>query len=471
MLYTPRPYQHLITCFELANPRCAVFAGMGMGKTVSTLTALDARHMAGEDHPALVLAPLRVARSVWPEEARKWQHLSHISVSPIVGHASQRAAALKREASVYTINYDNLPWLVDTLNGRWPFRTVVGDESPRLKSFRSRQGGKRAGALRDVMKREHTDHWINLTGTPTPNGLEDLWGQMAFIDGGQRLGRTFEAFKQRWFQAVPGGNGYQQIRPLPHAQAEIQDLLKDVCITLDPADWFDLDKPIENVIQIELPSAARQQYKQMERDFFTEIEGEGVEAFNSAAKSAKLLQISSGFIYHNLDGSEGPSDDRLPPWTPVHDAKLEALESVVVEAAGAPVLVAYHFKPDLARILARFKQARQIKTKKDEDDWNAGRIPIGVMHPASGGHGLNLQHGGNIICFYSHWWSLENRQQIIERIGPVRQMQAGYNRPVFIYDLVARGTLEEDVLERHRSKASVQDILMAAFKRWEDEQA
>lgn len=449
--FTARPYGHLITNHILGTERCAIWAGMGMGKTVSTLNAVEVLLMV-EDDPVLVVAPLRVARTTWPDEARKWEHLRGINVMPIVGSDAERRMALRQHAQVYTINYENLPWLVAFWGDRWPYRTVVLDESTKVKGFRLRQGTQRAQALGRVA---HTQirRIVELTGTPSPNGLLDLWGQAWFIDRGQRLGRTFSAFKQRWFQASHDGFGTD---PLPHAQKEIQELMRDVCLTVDAKDWFDLREPIVNNVYVDLPIKARKHYKEMEKAMFTEIETHQVEAFNAAARTIKCLQIANGAAYVGEGNTE---------WKDLHDAKLQALDSIVEEAAGAPVLVAYHFKSDLARLLQAFPKGRAL----DQDpqtirDWNAGRIPVLFAHPASAGHGLNLQDGGNILVFFGHWWNLEERLQITERIGPTRQKQAGHDRPVFIHNLIARDTVDEMVMARIETKREVQDLLLEAMK-------
>jgi len=452
MKFTPREYGALITNHVLETPRCGVWAGMGMGKTVSTLNAVDVIQMV-EPEPVLVVAPLRVARSTWPDEARKWTHLRHLSVMPIVGSEQERKMALRHDAAIYTVNYENLPWLVEHWGERWPYRTVVLDESTKVKGFRLRQGAQRAKALGRVA---HTKvkRLVELTGTPSPNGLQDLWGQAWFIDAGQRLGRTYDAFKQRWFRASYDGFG---VEPLPHAQAEIQEKLRDVCLTVDARDWFDLREPIVNNIFVELPTAARRLYRDMEKKMFMELEsGHEVEAFNAAARTIKCLQIANGAAY------VGESNDE---WKDLHDVKLQALEEVIEEAAGAPVLVAYHFKSDLARLRRAFRQGRVLDADPQTmRDWNAGRIPVLFAHPASAGHGLNLQDGGNILVFFGHWWNLEERLQIIERIGPTRQMQAGHDRPVFIHNIIARDTVDELVIERVETKREVQDILLDAMK-------
>lgn len=450
--FTPRAYQTLITNHILETERCAVWAGMGMGKTTSTLNGIDTLLMV-ESEPVLVLAPLRVARSTWPDEARKWSHLRNLHVMPIVGSEAERRMALKHDASVYTTNYENLPWLIEHFGERWPFRTVISDESTKLKGFRTRQGTQRAKSLARVAH-SRVKRFVELTGTPSPNGLQDLWGQMWFLDAGARLGRTFTGFKQRWFRASYDGFG---VVPLDHAQAEIQDKLRDLCITIDARDWFDLKEPIVNNIYVDLPVKARRLYQDMEKQMFMEIDQYEVEAFNAAARTVKCLQLANGAAYVG----EGTAE-----FKEIHDAKLQALEDVIEEAAGMPVLVAYNFKSDLARLRQAFPKGRALDANPGTiSDWNAGKIPVLFAHPASAGHGLNLQDGGNILVFFGHDWNLENRLQIIERIGPTRQMQAGHDRPMFIHNIIARDTVDEMVIERVNTKREVQDILLDAMKK------
>lgn len=456
--FTPRPYQQIIIDHILANDRCAVWAGMGMGKTVSALTVIDAVRLVDND-PILVLAPTRVANTTWPEEAAKWAHTKHLRVQPVTGAAKDRLQGITTHADVYTCNYENLPWLVEYWGDRWPYRTVIADESTKLKSFRLRQGGKRAQALAQVA---HTKvkRFIELTGTPSPNGLQDLYGQAWFIDRGQRLGRTYEGFKQRWFRPHPSGFG---LEALPHAQKEIQELLSDICITVEAKDWFDLRETIVNNIYVDMPARARKTYEDMEKQMFTELDsGHEIEAFNAASRTIKCLQIANGAAY-----TEGNTE-----WQDVHDQKLQALESVVEEANGMPVLVAYHFKSDLTRLKKHFPKGRELdKNPKTLTDWNKGKIPLMFAHPQSAGHGLNLQDGGNILVFFAHWWNLEERLQVIERIGPTRQLQAGHDRPVWIHNIIARKTVDELVIERVNTKREVQDILMGAMRRRKTEGA
>lgn len=453
MKYTPRPYQQRATGHLIDVPRCALFAGMGMGKSLATLTALDAFYLGGESMPALVLAPLRVARSVWPDEAAKWDHLRSIEVQPVVGSLKAREQALKNtNASVFTINYEQIQWLVEQFDGEpWPFGTVVADESTKLKGFRLRQGTKRAKAIASVAHK-HVRRWINLTGTPAPNGLQDLWGQTWFLDAGERLGRTWAGFVQRWFET--SYDGYN-LAPREYAQEQIEVRLKDICLTLLAEDYFDLDAPIVNNVYVDLPGKARKIYRQMEKEMFAEIAGHGVEAFNAASRTIKCLQIANGAAYVDDAGN----------WEEIHDAKLQALESVIEEAAGAPVLVAYHFKSDLVRLRSAFPRGRVLDSDpRTLDDWNAGKIPVLFAHPASAGHGLNLQDGGNILAFFGLNWNLEERLQVIERIGPVRQLQAGHSRPVFVHNIIARDTVDDIVLARVESKRDVLDLLLEAMK-------
>lgn len=424
---------------------------MGTGKTVTTLTALDNLSLIDEVYPALVLAPLRVARSTWPEEVAKWDHLKHLRVSAITGTATQRERALKADADIYTMNYDNLVWLSETVGDDWPFKTVVADEFTRLKSFRLRQGSKRARALGKIAH-SHVKRFIGLTGTPGANGVKDLWGQTWFLDRGARLGKTFSAFEERWFSK--GWDGYS-IEPMPHAQTEIENLLKDICLTVE---GLPVDEPIVNRIYVDLPTPVRKLYDEMEKDMFAQIGLHEVEAVNAAVRTAKCLQLANGAIYIDDDGN----------WEAVHELKLYALDSVIEEANGTPVLVAYNFKSDLARLRKRYPSAKALDANPQTiKDWNAGKIPLLLAHPASAGHGLNLAEGGNILAFFGLNWNLEEHMQIIERIGPMRQAQAGLKRPVFIHMLMARDTVDDMVADRLQSKRSVQEILLEAMKRKE----
>lgn len=449
-VFTPHDYQRggIIQPIR-EHKRCAIWSGMGTGKTGSTLKALlDLDHVEVV-FPALVLAPKRVAQSTWIDEVRKWADMQHLRVVFVGGTARQREAALRVEADIYTMAYDNLAWLVEHLGDAWPFRTVVADELTRLKSFRLRQGSKRAGALGKVAHSK-VERFIGLTGTPAANGISDLWGQMWFIDKGERLGRSFSAFEQRWFKK--GFDGYSLV-PFEHAQTEIESKLKDICFTVK---GLPVDEPLVNDIYVDLPPDARRLYRDMEKHMFAEIAEKGVEAVNAAVRTSKCAQLASGSVIVEDDGA----------WEAVHDAKLDALESVIEEAAGMPVLVSHTFISERERILKRFRSARHLDgNPKTIAEWNAGNIPVLVANPMSAGHGLNLQDGGNILCFFSLTWNLEHYQQIVERIGPMRQKQSGYDRPVFVHHILSRDTIDEDMLERLATKRSVQDILLEAMER------
>lgn len=459
--YTPRPYAAVATEHLSHHDRCGLWAKPGMGKSVITMTFLDTLHnIAGEDAPSLVLAPLRVARDTWTSEAAKWQHLSGLTVVPVIGDAKQRAAALRREAQVYTTNYDNLVWLrkhFDDTGRAWPFRTVVADESTKLKNFRFRQGGVRARALASVAHKD-VQRWINLTGTPASNGLENLWGQTWFLDAGRRLGRTFSAFRDRWFRPVRAGQ-FHQWTALEHAADEIHERLADICLTLDPKDWFDLHDPIVNVIEVRLPPAAKAKYREMERELFMMIGEFEVEALAAAAKYGKCLQMANGAVYVDPDRyGEGK-------WLPVHDEKLDALEELVDATGDDPLLVSYKFKSDFARLRARFPDSLDLANEADLASAKRGQGKVWLGHPASIGHGVDgLQEHCNTIVFFAQDPDLELHDQILERVGPVRQFQAGKDRPVFIHYLVAQGTIDELEMVRRHTKRSVQDALMDYMK-------
>lgn len=466
--FTPRPYQIPMLEHMFEHQRGANWGPMGVGKTLAGLTYLDALEIT-DPGPALVAAPDRVAVSTWPDEAEKWDHLRNIEVVPITGNAKQREAALRKPGNVFTINYENVPWLREHIRvnkrDKWPFKKFIGDEATRLKSFRLRQGGKRARALAELAH-SRIKYFLEFSGTPASNGLKDLWGQLWFLDRGARLGLTYTAFMQRWFQIIQGGDGRPLVTPLPFAQEQIQDACRDICMSLDVKEYFNLKDPIVTVIRVELPARARALYNKMEKELFIEVEGHQVEAFNSASRTMKCLQLANGAIY-TTDTVEWTEEyDERSNWVEVHDAKLQALESVVEEAAGAPILVAYHFKSDLARLLRTFPKGRALdRNPATIREWNAGHIPVLFAHPKSAGHGLNLQDGGNILVFFGHNWNLEEYLQIIERIGPTRQAQAGYDRAMYIYHLVAVDTVDEIVMQRRDSKREVQDLLLAATKR------
>ena len=453
--FVPRPYQKRIIEAIIDRPRTMVWAGMGCGKTVATLTALDPLLFMGRG-PALIVAPLRVAQSTWPDEAAKWRHLEHLTVSVVCGTEAARIRALEKPADIYCTNFEQLPWLVERFGKKWPFRIVVVDEATRLKGFRLRGGSSRAKALARVYSL--TERFVELTGTPAANGLIDLWGQAWFIDKGERLGKSMTEYESRFFVPIRTGDEAYMVKwvPMEGADAKIKALLSDVAITVNAEDYFDIDEPIFNRIAVDLPQDARRSYDELEKTLYTMLEaGKSIEAANSRSALVKCLQVASGAVYAE-DGT----------WTEVHRAKIDALRSVVEEAAGMPVLVAYQFRHEVDRILDAFPQARLLdKDPQTIRDWNAGKIPLLLAHPAACGHGLNLQDGGNILCFFSVGWNYEHYAQIIERIGPTRQAQSGHPRPVFVHAIVARGTVDESVYRALLKKEDVLDFLLGRA-RW-----
>jgi SNF2 family DNA or RNA helicase len=450
--FTPRPYQTIGTKFLIDTHRCNLWAQPGMGKTSIALSAVDILKMAGSSFfPVLVLAPLRVADLVWQREIEKWAEFEGLTLTKILGDQKGRAAALKRApvTDLYVCNYDNIPWLTAQFASReWPFKTVISDEATRLKGFRLSHSTVRTRELAKVAK--HTGRWINMTGSPTPNGLVDLWGQQWFVDFGQRLGRTFTQFVQRWFHE----NEYSHsVTPLPGADKEIYAALSDCTLALRAEDWFDLQRPVLARTEVALPASARSLYAEMERKFFLEFDNTDIEAGTAAIRSSKLLQIASGSVY-----------DSDSEWHDIHDAKLEALENIV-EEFNEPLLVACHWQFTYDRIKRLYPKARTLKTQRDQDDWNAGKVQLMMVPYKSASHGIDLQFGGRGLVYFDQIWDLELIEQVLERLGPTRQKQAGFSRNVLVWDLVARDTMDEQARDRVDDKSSVQSALMKARAR------
>jgi hypothetical protein len=448
-------------------PRCGLWAGMGIGKSSSALFVLDIMILLGEldlKHPALVIGPARVARDTWTDERDKWTQFKDIIIAPLSGMPDERLKKLKIPAHVYTVSYELLPWLVEHWMAKWPYRTVIADELERLKGFREKShgtdlrssksgaSGKRAHAIGRVAH-NLVDRWINLGGTPAPAGLKDLWGSTWFLDRGERLGRTYTDFKNRWFRLKWSGQG---IEPLPFAEAQIHAALTDICLTVDPADYYDLKKPRINTIKVKLPPRARALYAKLEKEMFIELEsGAKINALTAAGLTNKCLQLANGAMYTDY-----------PAWEEIHRAKIEALESVVSESGGMPLLVQYSYKSDKARILAAFKRAVDISTPRGLAAFKSGNADMGVAHPGSMGHGIDgLQYVTNQLVRVGHVWKLSETMQFLERIGPMRQFNAGLHREVAIHNIIAEDTLDQDVLDAHENHRSVQDQLLTAMKR------
>lgn len=479
--YARRSYQDAMEQHILTHPRCAVWGTPGVGKTVTTLTALQMLYMTSLAAPTLIVATLRVARRTWAVECAKWKHLEGLEVIPIVGSLKDRLLAVQTEGLVFTINYENLEWLIEYWGDRWPYRVVVADEATKLKSirlsYRRRQrrdgtlgpeflaggGGARAQAL-GRLAHLHIERFIELTGTPSPNGLKDLWGQLWFLDRGHRLGRTFTAFSDRWFYPARDGRG---MSPKDHADGEIHRLVADLCLSVDARDYFPLEDPVVVPIRVQLPAAAMRTYKTMERQMFLEIGDRQVSAANAAVRTQKCLQLANGAVYLDPD-EEVENPLARKEWREVHTAKLDALVSLIEELNGATLIVVYEFWSDQERLTKALKPygARVFKTDQDETDFKEGRIPVLLVHPQSGGHGIDgFQDVCHHMAFFGHNWNLEYYLQIVERIGPTRQYQSGFERNVFLYFLIADDTMDEEVMLRRESKREVQDLLMEATSR------
>lgn len=451
-LLTPRPYQRIGTQFLLDHKRGMLVADPGLGKTEMTLSAIDLLLLAGSNFfPALVIAPKRVAEVVWTAEQAKWSCFENLKIVRLLGSPSDRLHSLsvRPMADIYVINYDLLPWLTDRLPAaQWPFKIVIADESSKIKGFRLNKGGVRATCLSNIAK--FTGRWWNLTGTPCPNGLQDLWGQMWFVDYGLSLGRTYSDFFGNFFLR----NEYTRKITMQHgAEKTIHEAVASHMLALRAEDWLDITQPQVIPMEFELPPAVQAQYDAMEKDFFTEIGERGIEAPTAAAKSSKLLQIAAGSIYPEPNAAA----------IAVHEARLEALEDAI-EGAGGPLLVSYWWKFDWPRIKKAFPQAILYTGQREQDLWNEGKIPLLLIHQQSS-YGVNLHMGGRDLAFYSYVWNAEHRQQMIERIGPARQAQAGFKRIVRIWDISARGTLDQGVLDSNAGKISIEQALKRARAR------
>jgi SNF2 family DNA or RNA helicase len=448
--FTPYPHQEAGIRWILDHPAAGLFWGMGTGKTVTTLTAVDLLlYDYMEDGPWLVIAPKRVAEDTWSKEAAKWEHLKHLRVVKIMGTAQQRKDALRtiydgNRADIYVINRENVVWLVEFFGQHWPFRGVVLDE---LSSFKSARA-KRWKALRRV--RGRIRRIIGLTGTPRPNGLEDLWPEIYLLDQGARLGRTLGQFRAQYLQPDKmSGHIVYSYRPREGAEAAVYDKLADLCMSIRKEDVLSLPGQIYEDIELTASPALLKRYKQFERDAVLECLDDGGEimAGTAAALTNKLLQFANGAIY-----------DQDKQVHHLHDIKLDALEELIEEAGGDPVLVLYAYQHDADRIRQRIT-CRSLDTSADIDDWNAGKIPVALAHPASCAHGLNLQGGGHITIWYGLTWSLELYQQANERLN-----RPGQTHVCRVYHLVLKGTHDQRVLQALQNKDKGQAAAIEALR-------
>lgn len=444
MKYSPHDYQTYATNFILDHPVAAVFLDMGLGKSVITLTAIfDLCLDSFLVRKVLVIAPLRVARDTWPAEIKKWDHLKGLTYSVAIGTEVERKAALQQRVSVYIINRENVQWLVEESGLTFDYDMVVVDE---LSSFKSYQ----AKRFRSLLKvRPGVQRMVGLTGTPSSNGLMDLWAEFRLLDLGKRLGRFITYYRNTYFQPDKrNGQVVFSYKPLPGAEDRIYEAISDITISMKAVDHLNMPECVMNEVKVALSEKERKTYETMRRDLVVSLQGEEIDAGNAAALANKLSQMANGAAY---------SEDKH--YLELHSRKLDALEDLIEAANGKPVLVTYWFKHDLERIRKRFT-VREISTSKDIADWNAGEIPVAVIHPASAGHGLNLQAGGSTMIWFGLTWSLELYQQVIARLW--RQGQKADT--VVIHHIITAGTIDERIMSALRKKEKTQSALIDAVK-------
>lgn len=443
MRYEAHDYQKYATDFILTHPIAAVFLEMGLGKSVITLTALfDLILDQFLIRKVLVIAPLRVARDTWPSEIRKWDHLSGLTYSVAVGNESERRTALMRTVDVYIINRENVDWLIIKSGIPFDFDMVVIDE---LSSFKSHQA-KRFKSL--LKARPSIKRIVGLTGTPSSNGLMDLWAEFRLLDLGQRLGRYISHYRAAYF--TPDKRNAEVIfsyKPLPGAENAIYQRISDVTISMKSCDHLKLPECVTNEVPVVMNDKEMAVYDRFREDMVTKIKDKEIDAANAAVLSGKLLQMANGAVY-----------DEEKVSCHIHDRKLDALEDLIEGANGKPVLIAYWYQHDAERIRARFP-VREIKTSQDIEDWNAGKISAAIIHPASAGHGLNLQAGGSTLIWFGLTWSLELYQQTNARLH-----RQGQKDTVIIHHIIARDTIDEDVMKTLRKKEKTQDALINAVR-------
>lgn len=443
MKYRPHEYQSYATEFILSHPISAVFLEMGLGKSVITLSAifdlcLDSFLVC----KVLVIAPLRVARDTWPAEINKWDHLKGLSYSVAVGTEKERIDALKKQSTLYIINRENVDWLVHKSGIPFRFDMVVIDELSSFKSY----GAKRFKSLLKV--RPSVKRIVGLTGTPSSNGLMDLWAEFRILDLGQRLGRYISHYRNTYFK--PDKRNAQIVfsyKPLPGAEEEIYKQISDITISMKSTDYLKMPEYVSNEVFVTLSDKEWKVYSDFKEDMVANLGDEEIDAVNAAVLSGKLLQMANGAVYDSENKAHV-----------IHDKKLDALEDLIEGANGKPVLVAYWYKHDLERIKERFP-VRQIQSSKDIEDWNNSEIPIAVIHPASAGHGLNLQSGGSTLIWFGLTWSLELYQQTNARL-----YRQGQKDTVIVHHIITKNTIDEDVLLALTKKEKTQDALIDAVK-------
>ena len=443
MKYKAHEYQEYATKFIEDNEESAVFLECGLGKSVITLTAIKNLMLRGEVSRVLVVAPLRVGKTTWPEEIGKWDHLGGLTYAVVIGSVAERLNALKAQADITIINRENVEWLIDKSGMPFDYDMLVIDELSSFKSFKA----KRFKALLKV--RPKITRVVGLTGTPSSNGLMDLWAEFRLLDLGERLGRYITRYRLAYF--TPDKRNAQVVfsyKPLPGAEERIYDKIDDITISMRASDYLKLPSLVMNTVVVEMGEKEKDIYDNLCDDMVVSLGESEIDAVNAASLSNKLLQMANGAVY----GEEQSVHH-------IHDEKLNALEDLIESANGKPVLVAYWFKHDLARIKAKFPFVREIKTDADIRAWNRGEIEVGVIHPASAGHGLNLQTGGSTLIWFGLTWSLELYQQTNARL-----YRQGQKNTVVIHHIVTKGTIDERVLKALEKKEKTQNSLIDAVK-------
>lgn len=443
MKYKPYDYQKYATEFIEKNEVAAVFLECGLGKSVITLTAIKNLMDRGEIKNVLVVAPLRVGKNTWPDEMRKWEHLAGLTYAVAIGTEAERRKALKAKADITIINRENVEWLIDKSGVPFDYDMLVIDELSSFKSYKA----KRFKAL--LRERPYITRVVGLTGTPSSNGLMDLWAEFRLLDLGERLGRYITRYRLSYF--TPDKRNAQVIfsyKPLPNAEKQIYDKISDITISMKACDYLKLPPLVMNTVSVEMGEKEKDLYDSLCADMVLSLDESEIDAVNAASLSNKLLQMANGAVY---------GDEKRV--CHIHDEKLGALEDLIESANGKPVLVAYWFKHDLERIKAKFPFVREIKTDADIRAWNSGDVPVGIIHPASAGHGLNLQTGGSTLIWFGLTWSLELYQQTNARL-----YRQGQKDTVVIHHIVTKGTIDEKVLKALAQKEKTQNSLIDAVK-------
>ena len=449
MQFKPHNYQKAAIASLVDSNRLALFQDMGLGKTVEVLTAIQELRMRWRVARVLVVAPKKVAEATWTAEAERWDHLCGMRISRVLGTLKQRTLALNTPAELYVINRENVPWLVDYYRNEWPFDGVVLDESSSFKNPQS----KRFKAMKKVLDRIR---WlVLLTGTPAPNGLEDLWAQIYLLDQGHRLGRTITSFREAFFtqdRSYPGQQ-YRTYSPQPGADKRIEEAISDICVSMKAEDYLELPEYIEDVVPVELDAAAKKAYKKLEREMLLQVDGATITAGTAAVLNGKLLQLCSGAVY-DTDGNT----------VEIHNCKIEAFLETVEQLGGQHALVFYWYKHELERLLDALKpmglRVRVYSGEEEERLWNAGEVDLLLAHPASCGYGLNLQRGGHhMIWFGLPNWALEVYQQACKRLH-----RQGQQFPVVSHLLVVQGGMDQAVVAALQEKGDAQEALMQALK-------